>query len=169
MAALDRYKERTTEILNDSERLAGLDLDDEAQAAEALSRVEDHDQYPEWWAVLVGGGAKALRERIEPGADSNEVAVIAEHLAFAWAMLVFTQHLEPLVWRGYESSGVEAMQRVLTLWEANNRNQDEAFWHGMFNDYPFILSQSSAASNRGCARSGLRRGQDNRQHGRASH
>jgi hypothetical protein len=74
-------------------------------------------------------------------------------------MLVFTQQLEPLVWRGYQSSGVDAMQRVLQLWETNQQNPDEEFWQRVFDDYLRLVS-GTAAPDRRRPGEGLCRGQD---------
>jgi hypothetical protein len=139
--SIDALVERATAILERSERLADLDLDDEQEAEEAFARINKQDRYPEYWAAVLGAVAEALKDALERGADPMKIAHLSQQITFAWAMLLFTEQLEPLVWRGYQASGVDAMRALLGLWNLNKDNADESFWQGTFDDSPFVLSQ----------------------------
>ena len=140
-ASIDALLQRATTVLEGSERLADLDLDDEQQAGEAFSRIDGQDRYPEYWAALVGSVAELLKEALDGGIDPMKVGHLSQQLTFAWTMLVFTEQLEPFVWRGYQATGVEAMRALLQVWDQNKGNSDEAFWQEKFDDSPFVLSQ----------------------------
>lgn len=80
------------------------------------------------------------REALEEG-DAQRAGWNALWAANAWSMLVFLRQLEPLVWHGYQTYGAGVLRRVLEIWEENQDNPSEEFWQGLFDQYPFIVSQ----------------------------
>ena len=141
LESLRAYEDQATEVLNASDELADLDLDSASGADEAWKRIIGRDSLPEHWAAVVGSVAAQLREELEQNPSKQTAAFLGHQLGTAWAMLMYTRHLEPLVWRGYVSSGVDNLRKVLKEWETNRDSADEEFWQGLLDDSPFVLSQ----------------------------
>ncbi|MFN2490803.1 MAG: hypothetical protein ABR529_13935 [Actinomycetota bacterium] len=88
-------------ILNGSEKLKGLDLDDEADAKHALDILDEDRTSIEWWAVMIGALVADVRERMSSN-DTSGAIVSSLRLQASRSMVVFKQSLEDHVWTGYE-------------------------------------------------------------------
>jgi hypothetical protein len=139
-AALDRYDEVVGDVLERSSLLEGLDLESTPGLQEAVRRIGDNQQLPEWWAMRLGAAIYETQKGLEEG-NAQQAAWGALLATTAWSMLVFIQQLEPLVWHGYQTYGVGVLQRVLDVWEDNQSTSNEEFWQSFFDEYPFIVSQ----------------------------
>ncbi|HEV2754357.1 MAG TPA: Shedu immune nuclease family protein [Actinomycetota bacterium] len=138
--SLDAYLARANAVLEASELLEGLDLNTEAGAEEAWSRLENQNHLQETWAWQVGALALLVQKALDDDDFTNAVWG-AQRLGIAWSMLVFLQGLEPLVWRGYEAHGLENLRELLQIWEEDRSVADEDFWHGVFDRFPFLASR----------------------------
>jgi hypothetical protein len=125
---LEQYDQQADNVLRSSPLLVDLDLDNEADAGVAVSRIEpDKRDSREWWALFMGAEMLRLKDALELN-DARLAAWSAARLVNARAMLIFLQSLEETVWRGYVLQNLGA---VLQVWQGNRSNGDERFWQGV--------------------------------------
>jgi hypothetical protein len=124
-------------ILRGSALLSGLDIGNDDDSAEAVERLKDRTELPEFWALIVGIMELQLQESIGAG-DAIGAAGAAVTIASARAMLKFKTDLEDVVWRGHS---VEKLRTALRIWQDNQKNDSEEFWQNTLRAHSFILSQ----------------------------
>lgn len=124
-------------ILEDSELLADLNLESQEDAKEAIARLEKDQASLEWWALLTGTFSAIAKDAIEEQ-DARKAAWAARALERCRSMCVFKTHLEEVVWMGHSAS---RLVEVLRNWYANTKNAQEAYWHQLFKENPYVLSQ----------------------------
>ncbi len=134
---LQQYEEQANKVIEGSSLLEGLDRDDPDDAEKILELVQERNDWPEWWATIIGSSVQLVRECIEAG-DAREAARAMGILTNARAMLIFLENLEETVWRGYTLGG---LRRVLDIWEVNKSNADEEFWQTTLTQNSIVLSQ----------------------------
>ena len=98
---LERIKATADATLDASERLAGLDLENESDAEKAVELLEEDRDTVEWWAFLMGTFASALLDDLRQG-PSPALILHTVRMQAAHSMLVFKQSLEEHVWTGYK-------------------------------------------------------------------
>ncbi len=99
-AYLERLKANSDAVLESSERMAHLDLENESDAEKAINLLEEHRDTVEWWAFLMGTFASAILDDLRQGA-APALVLHTTRMQAAHSMLVFKQSLEEHVWTGY--------------------------------------------------------------------
>ncbi len=117
---LEKLKAAADEILENSERLAHLDLENEVDAEQAIELLKQDRLAIEWWALLVGTFAAALLDDLGNGAPRASV-LSAARMQAAHSMLVFKQSLEEQVWAGYKHT-----QLIYDIASASARTPEDA-------------------------------------------
>lgn len=117
---LDKYSKEADAVLESSEKLKGLDLEDDKDAEEALARLKEDRDSIEWWALWVGVISSDLKRRLAEG-GSGEAILSALRLHAARSALVFKQSLEDYVWTGYQHA-----QLIYDIASATARTPAEA-------------------------------------------
>lgn len=100
-AYLERLKANGDAILEGSQRLAHLDLEDESDSEKAIDLLQGDKDTVEWWALVMGTLASGLLDDLRQGASPALVPHTVRMQA-AHSMLVFKQSLEEHVWTGYK-------------------------------------------------------------------
>jgi hypothetical protein len=139
-AELAKLGKRADRVLEKSELLGDLDVTSSDDFGEALRRLKGQGWTLERAAVILKGAASVFPDAFETG-STRDVAWAMQVVTKAEAMFLFLDQLEPIVWRGYQAYGVDALQKVLEVWESNQTTSSEAFWQDLFNQYPFVVSQ----------------------------
>lgn len=139
--ALNTFLETTSNeadnVLRTSPLFADLDLESESGGEQALQRIEDRHDLSEFWATMTGSMTQIVQQYIEEQ-DPLRATWAASVLMNARTMLIFKQHLEEIVWRGYRIGG---LQDVLGLWHSNQSNGNEEFWQATLSKFSYVLSQ----------------------------
>ena len=143
-ATLDAYKKTADDVLEASELLADLDLEDKADGERAFERLQDQTQKPEFWAVRLGVFAGEAKRALEEG-EAAQAAWAMQDAALRRCMLLFVRRLEELVWRGYRTFGIEELRAAIKAWTEAPAKTDEAFWWATLAEHSFVLSQLFAA------------------------
>lgn len=97
------WEQVADEILVNSEKLTGYDLDDKQDAEKAIELIKQDQRSIEFWALTVGSLCHDLRDRLA-SEEERAAALSALRLATFWAMLVFVRDLEDHVWTGYNQN-----------------------------------------------------------------
>lgn len=134
---LSKNDEYSSTILKKSRFLKDLDLEDKAQANEAIERLKDHKDKIEWWALLFGTFNKMTEDAIAEN-DAEKAAWAMRIAERCRAMCVFKDSLEEVVWMGHSAGRII---EVIKKWHSNMENNNEEFWQVIFNDNPYVLSQ----------------------------
>lgn len=98
---LERLKTNADSILEGSQRLSHLGLEDEKDAEKVIEILKAESDTAEWWAFLMGTFASTLLDELHGGA-SPTVILHTVRMQAAHSMLVFKQNLEEHVWTGYK-------------------------------------------------------------------
>jgi hypothetical protein len=105
VAGLDDYlkkcEEQADALLAESEKLKHLDIENEADAPEAIELIEKDRSSLEWWALMVGALESDLRDRMK-SEEIPEAILVALRLQACKSMIVYKQSLEEHVWTGYK-------------------------------------------------------------------
>ena len=139
-AELDRSRKYADRVLKKSELLGDLDVTSPDDFREALRRLKGQGWTVELAAVILKAAAAVFPDAFETE-NARDAAWALQLVTNAHAMLLFLDQLEPLVWRGYQAYGVDALQKVLEVWQSNQATSSEAFWQELFDQYPFVVSQ----------------------------
>ncbi len=124
-------------ILKESSLLAGLDLENEKDAEEALRRVKEEQASSEWWALLVGTFSAIVKDALADN-DARKAAWAMRAAERCRSMCVFKAHLEEVVWMGHSAG---RLVEVLKKWYSNTDNGLEEFWQQLFKENPYVLTQ----------------------------
>ena len=120
-ALLGRYEEEADSVLKGSEKLAGLNMDDEGDANKAFELLNtQHKDSIEWWAFVMMALAQDLRIKLADG-QTQEATLWAVRLQAVRSMFVFKQSLEEHVWAGYRHT-----QLIYDVASASARTPAEA-------------------------------------------
>ena len=119
-AYVDRLKDRADELLESSELLSDLDLDDEGDAAKAIKRLEENKDTPEWWAFVMLVTSAGAKEAITDG-DVRLAVQRATHMQAAFSMLTYHEHLEEQLWTGHRQT-----QLIYDIASAAGRTPEDA-------------------------------------------
>lgn len=143
-ATLERYRDTGEKLLLESQLFADVDLD-EARAWEVVDeRVRDRDDLPEKWAFAQALHAQWALHALAEG--EVEAAAYATYVASnAHAVLMYTTHLEEIVWQGYRAERVRHLRTLLETWRTNRANGDERFWQRVLTANSLVLSQLFAS------------------------
>jgi hypothetical protein len=136
-ALLDDNCEYADAILKESSLLAGLDLENEKDAEEAIGRVKEDQTSPEWWALLVGTFTAIVADALADN-DARKAAWAMRAAERCRSMCVFKTHLEEVVWMGHSAGRLVG---VLKKWYDNTTNELEEYWQQLFKDNPYVLTQ----------------------------
>lgn len=141
---LERYRDLGEKLLLESQLLADLDLDENEAYEIVAERVKDRDELPEKWAFVQALHAQWALHALADG--EAEVAAYATYVASnAHAMLMYTSHLEEIVWQGYRAERVRHLRTLLETWRKNRANGDENFWQRVLTANSLVLSQLFAS------------------------
>ncbi|TQS29063.1 Shedu immune nuclease family protein [Microbispora sp. KK1-11] len=138
--SLDDYQKTAEGVLENSAMFSSLDLDTEEGLNAVLEQVDGRHDLQEYWAWAVYVLAGALKEDLT-SAEPMKAAWLMSRLEVARCILMYTQHLEPLVWQGYSSPGLEAMKAVVKIWDEQQNNSSEEFWQSTLTNNFALLSQ----------------------------
>lgn len=97
---LERYEKQADHVLENSDKLAHLDLEDEQDASGVWEILEKDKTSVEWWALLEGSMAHLVRDALEAG-NAGEAVKWALHMQAARTMLIYKRSLEDHLWTGY--------------------------------------------------------------------
>lgn len=136
-SALEGWYAEAVTVLKTSSVLGGLDLNDEAQLAEAHKRIEKKDNTPEYWAMFMYEGIPEVQEAIRC-TDAQGAALAMAAVVSARSMLIFLQLFEETIWRGHT---VAKLERTLKTWTDNRDNPNEDFWYRQLSENSYVLSQ----------------------------
>ena len=105
ISSLETHIKESEVIIESSSLLKHLDLSDPEQGKEAMEILERNSESKERLAVVVHEAATIAKEAIAEN-DAQRAAWALDALMRARSMLIFKQHLEDSVWRGYLASHV---------------------------------------------------------------
>lgn len=125
------------EILNNSEMIAGLDVQNGEHSEQIYEILKENQESAEWFAFMFGLLNDAAEQAIAAG-DANRAAWAMACAERFRSMLVFKQNLEEVVWMGHSA---KRLVDILGIWDANRENSDEEFWQIQFNENSYVLSQ----------------------------
>lgn len=134
---LERIEESSSDILENSSLLEGLNLNDETDVTAIIERLTSRKDTIEWWAFLVSFFSSLVREAIEDN-DSERAAWAMACTERCRSMVIFKQQLEEVVWMGHSA---KRLIDVLGIWDRNKSNSDEEFWQLTFNENSYVISQ----------------------------
>lgn len=117
---LERLKERADQVLEGSDRLSHLDLEDEAEAQQAIELLEKARDTPEWWALMIGTFASEIIDHIN-GEVTDRTVLYSVRMQAAHSMLVFKESLEDHVWTGYTHTSL-----IYNIASASARTPEDA-------------------------------------------
>lgn len=129
--------EQADKVLEDSDLLGDLDLEQKDQAETAIERLKERQDTAEWWALLVGTFNSIAKDAVASG-DARKAAWSMRAAERCRAMYVFKAHLEEVVWMGHSAG---RLVEVLKKWKENKENSKEQFWQRLFKDNPYVLTQ----------------------------
>jgi len=134
---LESLSQEVWTIIENSPLAKNLDLNDTSGFQKLVQLFADNKRNPEWWAFL---SAKALRQVSTAIEENNVRGVIRgmSHLAMSRSMLIFVQHLQETLWKGY---AVEMLRKAHKTWLSNKANKSESFWQKRLSENSFALSQ----------------------------
>lgn len=134
---LDRAQERCDGVLKASPLLAGLNLEDPADAETGIALLKEKRDTPEWWALLMGTYVAIVRDSIASG-EAQQAAWAMACAERCRSMLLFKEHLEEVVWMGQSAKRVVD---ILRIWDGNQANDDEGFWQLTFREHAYAVAQ----------------------------
>jgi hypothetical protein len=136
-AILKALEEQADEILQGSELIGGLDINNPEHAERIFNIVKDNKGSTEWWALWTGLFLAASRDALANGQTDRAMWALA-CTERCRAMLVFKNHLEEVVWMGHSAKRIVD---ILAVWDNHKQNEDEQFWQLTFNENTYVLSQ----------------------------
>jgi len=129
--------EFTDRILDNSDMLQGLDVNEEKDSEEVYSTLKENTESLEWWAYTSSMFSHMVSEAIEEN-DARKAAWAMRASERCRSMAVFKESLEEVVWMGHSAGRII---EVIRKWHANKSNNNEEYWQVIFNENPYILSQ----------------------------
>ena len=134
---LERCQERSDNLLRASALLDGLNIDSKEDSEQIIKTLKDNKQSKEWWALLSGVFALCASSAIDNN-DAQQAAWAAACSERCRSMQVFKEQLEEVVWMGQSA---RRLVHLLTIWDSNRANSDEAFWQQTLTENSYALSQ----------------------------
>lgn len=126
-----------TRILNNSELLAGLNIENEKDSKKIFEILIENKETVEWFAYTFGTLNSIAMEALAQGDVIRTAWAVAGAERFR-SMLVFKQELEEVVWMGHSA---KRLINLMETWDGNKSNSDEEFWQIQFNEHTYVLSQ----------------------------
>ena len=139
-ASLEKYRDSADKLLRESPLLHDFNLDDDESASLAAQFLNGRHDAPEFWAMSVGAASLLVEDSLRDG-NTRDAVWAMSRVELSRAMLLYTQTLEPLVWRGYSTPGIDALQALLVTWNENRANDDEAFWQDLLTSNSTLVGQ----------------------------
>jgi hypothetical protein len=136
-ALIEKGGEEADQVLENSELLEDLDLENEDHASRAFERLKERQDTAEWWALLVGTFHSIAKDAVANG-NARKAAWSMRAAERCRAMYVFKTHLEDVVWMGHSA---RRLVEVLRKWKENKDNSSEQFWQRLFKENPYVLTQ----------------------------
>lgn len=134
---IQKTRKEFKELLRASDLIGDLDIDNPDHADQIIDILQSRKDTAEWWVFLGGYFYSILDDAIKSG--DVQLAIWASACAERCrSMYVFKEHLEEVVWMGQSA---RQLIDILRLWDANRSNDDESFWHGLFSEHSYALSQ----------------------------
>jgi hypothetical protein len=127
--------------LRASELVRGLDLDIPQQADAAATMLMGHKDSAAFWALTAMNFYQIAQDAVREG-DAARATWATMGAERCRSMLVFKEHLEPVVRMGHSAGRVV---EVLRTWQSQCQNASEEFWQRLFSEHTFVLSQVFAA------------------------
>lgn len=134
---LQAWAAEAEQLLRASPRLAGIDLDSEPGANEAVRILGAQQDVAEFSALVLEYACGAVQHAIASN-DAWRAAGAGALASGARALMKFKQEVEDTVWRGHS---VETLRMALVTWENNRLNDAEEFWQQTLSSHTFVLSQ----------------------------
>jgi Shedu protein SduA, C-terminal len=134
---LDLAQERCDTILASSSLLKGIDLENPEDADRGINLLKENRETREWWALLMGTYVAIVRDSIDIG-DVQQAVWAMGCAERCRAMLIFKEQLEEVVWMGQSAKRIVD---ILTTWDGNQTNNDEAFWQLTFREHAYAIAQ----------------------------
>ncbi|GAB3880731.1 hypothetical protein GCM10027612_08760 [Microbispora bryophytorum subsp. camponoti] len=139
-SALEKYNSLASHILKASSMLSDFNLETEEGAEAAIERLGMQQHLVEWWAMAMGTFAALTEEHLNSGKTEEAVWAMSQ-TEVCRSVLFFMRSIEPLAWRGYNSAGLETLEKVLKIWQDERSNKSENFWQETLTDNSLVLSQ----------------------------
>lgn len=143
-ATLERYRDTSLQLLQESALLQDVQWDQPGAQAEVWSRVEGKDSLKERWALPLGQAAHHALNAIAAG-DPESAARHTFNATAAHAMVVFCGQLGDTLWQGYMAEGIAALRQLLADWSRQSDRDDEDYWQTTLLTNSFLLSQLFAS------------------------
>ncbi len=137
MDVIEKNDTLCSNILKNSNLLAGLDVGKEEDAKKVFEVLKDNQDTAEWFAYTFRVFNTLARESLEQGNALKAGWAMAGAERFR-SMLVFKQDLEDVVWMGHSA---KRLVNLMEVWDGNHSNSDEEFWQIQFNQHAHVLSQ----------------------------
>jgi hypothetical protein len=132
-----RLEQHTDQILSAFTPLAGLDVNNADHTEKIYSIMKEHELTREYWALWTGHFLAISREARKAN-DARKASWAAACAERCRSMLVFKESMEDVIWMG---QSVKRILNLLSIWNANKANGDEAFWQATFSGNSYALSQ----------------------------
>ena len=115
-AVLDKNDTYCTNILQKSDLLAGLDIENEKDSKKIFDILKENQDTAEWFAYTFGTLNSIAMEALDQGDIMRTAWAVAGAERFR-SMLVFKQELEDVVWMGHSA---RRLINLLETWDSNN-------------------------------------------------
>ncbi|SIC78137.1 Uncharacterised protein [Mycobacteroides abscessus subsp. abscessus] len=96
------------------------------------------DSSPAKWAASIVVLGSGLFE--DANLDDKLRQVLIWQIAKFRSMLVFTEHIEDLAWRGYFNYGVDVIDKALTAWDTSEKKEPERYWQRFLKEQPYLIN-----------------------------
>ena len=138
LTAVMAKRSRDNQIFfRDSPLLSGLDQKGEAGATEAAKRISEVPQSVEWYGLFAAILADVSKDAIVMG-NAAEAAWAAAYAERFRALAVFRRDFEEVAFMGHCAYRII---RLLKIWDANQANDNEAFWQAILTEHSYAFSQ----------------------------